>query len=107
MDRNGKLCALTFDLVRGESPPIVGLDITQYSDILNIATPKLIMIQSPTYIRTISMSTCYQKIENSNGKTKRLRMDIVPHERSTVTTLMAHISTLWKRKPLAFSKIVY
>ena len=103
MDRYSNPFALTFDLVQGESPLIIGLDVTEYADILNRELPSCITIQRPTDIQTLSMYA-YVKSEHTNDKARRLRMEIIPHGRSSLSTLMANISTLGSRKPLAFSK---
>lgn len=103
MDRYGHPIALSFDLVRDESPLIIGLDVTQYANIINSKTPLYISIKRPTDTRTLALFT-YIATEESDSKTQRLRLEISPHKNSSITTLMANISMLGKRTPLAFSK---
>ena len=106
MDRYGHPIALSFDLVRGESPLIIGLDVTQYANIINSETPRYISIKRPTDSRTLALFT-YITTEGSDGKTQRLRLEISPHKHSSITSLMENISMLGKRTPLAFSKKIH
>lgn len=56
-DTCGKPTMLTFDLVEGESPLIVGLDIKRYADTLNRHEPPLIIFKRPTDTSERSFST--------------------------------------------------
>lgn len=103
MDIYGHPIALNFDLVRGDSPLIVGLDVTQFANIINTEKPRYMELRRPTDSRTLSLFT-YVGCEDANGRAQRLRIEIIPHARSSVTTLMANINTLGTRKPLALSK---
>lgn len=103
MDIYGHPIALNFDLVRGDSPLIVGLDVTQFANIINTEEPRHMELQRPTDTRTLSLFT-YVSCEDASSRTQRLRIEIIPHARSSVTTLMANINTLGTRKPLALSK---
>lgn len=103
MDIHGHPLALTFDLVRGNSPLIIGLDVTQFANIINTKNPRHMEFQRPTDTRTLSLFT-YVDYDNAQHRTQRLRAEIIPHARSTVTTLMANINSLGSRRPLAFSK---
>lgn len=106
MDIHSHPVSLSFDLVRGESPLIIGLDVMQYANVLNTKRPRHINIQRPGDVRSLSLHT-YITQEEALGGTKRLRVEIAPHATSTVATLMSNINLLGKRTPLAFSKKIH
>lgn len=106
MENNSHPASLTFDLVRGDSPLIIGLDVTQYADILNRDTPRQIRIRRPWDVRSLSLFT-YITHEGQFGRTKRLRVEIIPHANSSVATLVSNINLLGNRTPLAFSKKIH
>ena len=106
MDQKSNPVALTFDLVRGESPLLIGLDVMQHADIINTKIPRHIRFQRPFDTRSFSLLT-YIEYDHEHSNTKRLRLEIIPHKQSSVATLMANISTLRGRTPLAFSKQIH
>lgn len=78
---------LTLDLVDGESPLILGMDVRQYSDTCNQMYPSTIAFKRPHDKRVY---TLYTYIANDETGNKRLRLGIVAHGQSTVSSLMAN-----------------
>lgn len=100
-DTTGKPTALTFDLVHGSSPLIVGMDVRKYCDTFNRGEQKYVRMQRPFDKRE---STLYTYIVPDDS---RLRLDIAPHPLSKVSTLLGNIQTSVKRTPLVFSKWIH
>ena len=98
--------AVIFHLVRGESPPVISLDVTQYANFINNEIPRYISIKRPTDTRALAFFT-YITTEGSDVKTQRLRLEIPSHKDLSITSLMPNISTLGKRTPLDFSKNIH
>lgn len=96
MDTNGPPTTLIFDLVRGESPLIIGMDVKQYSDTYNRTPQKSITYRRPGDVRPYTFHTYIQR---DGGGNKRLRMLISPHKHTTFETMMANI-TSWRERNL-------
>lgn len=86
IDANGRNTTLTFDLVDGESPLLIGLDVKRHSDTINIDGHSRIVIKRPHDEKPRVFLTYIMKDE---GGDERMRMDIIPHAQSTNNTLMA------------------
>ena len=84
-DINSKHTVMTFDLVEGFSPIIVGLDVKRLSDTVNRQTPSFIVFQRPTDTGERTFHTYIAKDEDHND---RIRFDILPHSRSTARSLL-------------------
>lgn len=82
---------------------MVGLHVLRYSNIFNLATPKYIEVRRPTDIYIPSVYT-YISAEDGRGKTERVRLEIVPHHKSTVSKLITNITRTGNRKMIAFPK---
>lgn len=106
MDITSHPVALSFDLVRGESPLIIGLDFMKYTNVFNTERPRYIDIRRPEDVKKLSLHT-YITHEEPLRRTRRLQVEIVPHAKSTVATLMSNINLLGQRTPLAFSKKIH
>lgn len=89
MDINGKPTELPFDVVEGRSPLILGLDVEKFSNSHNIGCPKSITIMRPTIDKEPRKFFTY--IGQDQTGSERKRLEILPHDKSTVTTLMANI----------------
>lgn len=100
-DTTGKPTALTFDLVPGSSPLIIGMDIRAHCDTFNRDKQKYVRMKRPSDAEERILFTYLVPDDN------RLRLDIVPHPRSATRTLLGNIHTTAKRTPLAFCKRVH
>lgn len=101
-DIDGQPTSFTFDLVEGDSPLLLGLDIKQHSNTMNITTPRYIKFKRPED-KSPRRFVSYIKPDPVDG-TLRLRMELVPHSNSTVRSLMANIK---KRPDLSLAKKVH
>lgn len=100
-DTQGKPTSLTFDLVTGSSPLIVGNDVRKYCNTYNLENQPYLRIRRPTDDSDRYLFTYLVPEDN------RSRIDIAPHPLSAKTTLLGNIHTTSARKPLAFSKRVH
>lgn len=100
-DTTGKLTSLTFDLVPGTSPLILGMDIRAYCNTFNLGDQKYIKMQRP-HDNAERILFTYLVPED-----KRLRLDIAPHPRSVVRTLLGNIQTTAQRTPMTFCKKIH
>lgn len=100
MDRHNRPVTFTFDLVDGESPLIVGLDFKRYANTYNRDMPRMIQFKRPSDVHVYTM---YTYISDDQTGSPRLRLDIVPHPKSTLRTLM----TTAERKELHMAKRIH
>jgi len=84
-----------FNLVPGESPLILGMDMRAHCNTFNWAKQEYIRLKRPTDSEERVLFT-YLVPDDS-----RLRLDIAPHSRSIVTKLLGNVITTAKRAPLA------
>lgn len=84
-DAHGKPTTFTFDLVEGESPLILGLDVKRFANTDNLAAPPYIRFKRPQDIDTRVFHTYIEPDHDGND---RIRFEIVPHLGSTVSSLM-------------------
>ena len=84
-DINCKYTVMTFDLVEGFSPMLVGLDVKRHSDTVNGQTPSFIVFQRPTDTGERMFHTYIAKDED---RTDRIRFDILSYSRSTARSLL-------------------
>lgn len=75
MENNRHPIALKLDLVRGESPFIVGLDVMQSAYIINREITRLVKIKRPSDIKILSLFTYITQDEQHRAT--RLRIEIV------------------------------
>lgn len=87
-DSDDAPCTLSFDLVEGKYPLIIGLNFTQYSNTCNLQRPAFIILKRPTYIRELNFPIYFTDDTQGN---QRLWMKIKTHEKSSVATMMANI----------------
>lgn len=86
-DINGKATTFTFDLMKGESPLIIGLDVKKYAITDNTSKPPCMRFKRPTDNDYRQFNTYIEPDDSDNN---RIRLEIIPHSRSTVQTLMAN-----------------
>lgn len=101
MDAHNWPVTFTFDLVDGRSPLIIGLDLKQYADTYNRDMPRIILFRRPGDVREYKMYTYIATDLNDNP---RLRLEIAPHAKSSIHTLMA---TADKRRELTMAKRIH
>lgn len=101
MDTCGWPVTFEFDLVEGNSPLIIGLDLKRYSDTCNRSTPRTITFKRPNDVRVYTM---YTYIEDDYTGCARLRMELVPHTKSIMRSMMTPTD---KRRELTMAKRVY
>lgn len=82
-------CTISFDLVEGTSPLIIGLDLKQYANTCNLQCPPYISFKRPTDTKTFFFPTYITTDQQGN---KRLRMEITTHQQSSISTMMANIA---------------
>lgn len=100
-DVRGKPTNFTFDLVHGRSPLILGMDVRAHCNTFNLSQQRYIELKRPTdkeprYLFTYVVSD-----------DQRLRLEISPHPKSKVSTLLGNIHTTARRKPLVFCKKIH
>lgn len=88
MDNKGRPTILNFNLVEGDSPLIIGLYTKQYTDTLNKASPRRVIFKPPC---DMNKPELYTYISEDDTGCERLRIEIVPHDRTTVLSLMWNI----------------
>jgi len=98
-DLNGRQTSLTFDLVQGRSPLILGLDVKEFSNTLNLKENPYIEFKRPFDTATRMFRTY---ISPDSQGCKRIRIEIVPHVASSSTSLMTSPGN--KRSPLTIAK---
>lgn len=86
MDVSNWPVTLRFDLVEGKSPLILGMDIKRFSDTCNRKTPTVIKFKRPEDVRVYTLHTYIAKDQMG---CERLRLEMVPHARSTMSTMMS------------------
>lgn len=90
-DKNGKPTTFTFDIVKGESPLILGLDVKRFATTDNMASPPYIRFKRPQDTEAREFRTYIESEDDGND---RIRFDIIPHNRTTMGSLMSNV-----RKP--------
>ena len=100
-DTQRRPTAFTFDLVRGQSPLILGQDVRGYCNTFNLTNQRYIEMKRP---KDDAHRYLYTYIDSSDG---RLRLDIAPHPLATKKTLLGNIHTTVKRQPLTLCKRVH
>lgn len=78
--------SFSFDLVQEKSPLIIGLDQKKYSDTMNQQQPTTIVLNRPQDIKQKTFFTYLQHDDHGNA---RLRLELVPHKRTTRKLLLA------------------
>lgn len=87
-DLNKKSTVFVFDLVEGDSPLIIGLDIRRYCNTDNLSKPSTISFKMPTDLHVKSF---YTYIAPDNGQNMRLRIEIAPRKNSSIKILLSGI----------------
>lgn len=101
-DRTHSPTTLTLDLFREESPLIVGLDVTQHANLINLSNPGYIDIKRPCDSRTLSMYT-YISADMPIYTTRRLGIEIAPHRRSPIPVFTGNTNSEGNKKLIKFS----
>lgn len=92
---------IPFDLVKGSSPLIIGMDINKFSNTSNMGNEKTIEFKRPQDTQKRKLITY---IGQDRQGDERLWVEIAPHVQSTVVTIMANIK---KRPELNIVKKVH
>lgn len=100
-DVTGKRTTFPFDLDDDDSPLIIVMDLKKYADTINGSTPTRISFLRPD---DSIYRTFHTYVEADDAGCERLRIEIVPHDRSSVSSLMASIV---KRPPLNILKKIH
>lgn len=87
-DTNKNATTFIFDVIDGESPLIVGLDVKRYSKTDNISIPTIISFQSLT---DTNVKEVFTYISNDDDQNPRLRIEIAPHRGSSMKMLLSGI----------------
>lgn len=86
-DMDGKPTMLTFDLVEGRSPLIIGLDVKRHADTMNRAETPSIVFRRPCDTSDRSFYTYIAKDGDGND---RIWFEIVPNMGTTSASLMGN-----------------
>ena len=100
-DSNREPTSITFDLVVGDSPLIIGMDIRAHCNTFNRNNQNFISMKRPS---DKEERILYTYLVPSDS---RPRLDVAPHPRSCVGTLPGNPRTTVKRTPLALCKRVH
>lgn len=100
-DVRGQPTTFSFDLVKGHSPLIIGLDSKKSADTLNRCSPSGVVFQRPCDSTPREYLTY---IAPDESRCERLRLDIVPHPMSSASSLLANVV---KRHDLNITKKIH
>lgn len=106
MDVNNKPTYLTFHIVEGQSPLLIGLDIKEFADTLNIGDQKRIIINRPSDNSPRCFNTYITQEASRNGD-RRLRLAISIQNETQLGTLMSKLEKLSRRSPIIFSRKIH
>lgn len=84
-DIHGRPTSLQFDIVEGTSPMILGLDVRKYCNTMNRTNPPTVCMKRPMDVQERVFFTYIAADDDTN---ERLRVDLVPHRESTMTSLL-------------------
>ena len=101
LDIYGRPTTLSYDLTEGRAPLITGLDVKKYSDTCNLSDPPFVKIKRPSDNAPRYFYTYL--VEGDD----RLRLELVPHRKSTVKTLLGKVQNLSIEKPLHLAKKIH
>lgn len=87
-DMNGKPTIIPFDIVEGESPLILGLDVKRFADTINLAQPSILKIKRPSDKAERHFHTYLDKDINGNLRTW---VEIAHHPKLSVNSLMSSV----------------
>lgn len=85
----GNPATFTFDIANARSPPIIGVDLKLYADTCNLPKKATISFGRPNDVRQFVFFTY---IASGQTRNQRLRIDIAPHSRLTIRSLMANLT---------------
>lgn len=100
MDTEKRPVTLSFDLLKGNIPLIIGMDIKQYSDTYSMDKPSSIALRGPGDRMAYTFPTY---LADDNGGNKRLRLGLVAHINTTLHTLL--VSALIRKKLTILKRI--
>lgn len=89
-DANNWPATLSFDLKDSSTPLRIRMDMSQYSHTCNQKWPRTINFKRPHDVRDY---TLYKYITNETTGNQRMRLEVVPHEDTTVRTMLAKTHT--------------
>lgn len=87
-DAEGKSCSLDFDVIAGDSPIIIGLDIGKYCIQNNVAPVPFIYFQRPSD-STPRMFNTYVASEAGSTLCERIRVSVLPKPQERVSSLIS------------------
>eukprot|EP00177_Eucheuma_denticulatum_P007832 GFKZ01014258.1.p1 GENE.GFKZ01014258.1~~GFKZ01014258.1.p1 ORF type:complete len:1202 (-),score=97.36 GFKZ01014258.1:1881-5486(-) len=106
-DIHHKPCTFEFDLLEGDEPIIIGLDVGKHCIQNNIANPPYLHIQRPQDSSPRIFNT-YLKHEKGSQLNLRVRVEIIPQQRTCIRSLMSRqLSLEIKRSPKIFAKRIH
>lgn len=88
LDANKQPTTIPFDIVDGDDDVMIGLDVKEFSDTINRGMPRRITFKRP---HDTSERTFYTYIDMDSDNCKRLRLELVPHARSSVASMMSNV----------------
>lgn len=106
-DRIGNSCSLVFDILPGNSPIIIGLDIGKHAIQNNASTTPFIQFQRPTDTSPRAFNT-YITADIGREYCERIRIVIAPRPHKEITALVSSaLLHKARRDPKAFAKRIH
>ena len=105
-DLHGKPTSFTFDLVLGNDPLLIGLDVSEYTNTLNLEQEPCVVMQRPCDKSRRTFNTYITRHSDKHGN-RRQHMAIVPEPGICVTSIMSRLNLRTRRAPLVFAKQVH
>lgn len=106
-DRTQKHTYITFDVMEGSSPSVIGLDKAQYSNMKNLCHNPHIMISRPSDNSLRSFVT-YITSDYHNDICQRMRVELVQRPQTLISSMLPRtLHSKASRTPKIFAKKVH
>ncbi|CDF33830.1 unnamed protein product [Chondrus crispus] len=92
-DTEGKPTSLTFDIVEGDSPLVIGLDIGRHTDSHNLTDKPFIKILRPHDNAPRRFNTYIAADDKRNPDCIRMRVELAPRPQTAIGTLLTILSS--------------
>lgn len=93
-----------FDLIDSSAPIVIGLDTRKFSDSFNLTSKPFVVISRPCDSRPRKFFTY---IDSDLDGNERLRIELVPHKRSSVDSIISTHNMLNNVSPLSIAKRIH
>lgn len=103
-DTQGNPTSFTFDIVKGDSPLVMGLDVGRHTDSHNLTAKPLIKILRPRDNALRILKTYIEGDDKRNPDCLRMRVELAPSPQSAICTLLTKLHTRATRAPKTLAK---